>query len=295
MLYENEQGYLQALRDIKENGETRNTRNGTTRSTFGVNLRFDIRTKMPLLTTKTVYWKSVLRELLWFISGNTNSYDLSLNNVHIWNGNSSRRFLDSQGLHHYQVGDCGPIYGYQWRHFNAPYRGCNVQRDENAGGGVDQLQNCIDLIRNDPTSRRIFMSAWNPEQLNEMCLPPCHVSYQFYVNSNDEISCILYQRSGDMFLGVPFNIASTAFLVNILAHMTGKKTGFVSLCIGDAHIYESHLTAVNEQLSRDPTLYEQPSLDINCEPKENIDDYKFENFDVPNYNHHPSIRADMIA
>jgi thymidylate synthase len=294
MLYENEEGYLKALLDIKNHGEKRNTRNGITLSTFGVNLRFDIRNTMPLLTTKRVYWKIVLSELLWFISGNTNSYDLSLNNVHIWNGNSSRRFLDSQGLHHYQVGDCGPIYGYQWRHFNAPYRGCTTPRDEICGG-VDQLQNCIDLIRNEPTSRRIFMSAWNPDQLNEMCLPPCHVSYQFYVNEHDEISCILYQRSGDMFLGVPFNIASTAFLVNILAHMTGKKTGFVSLCIGDAHIYESHLYAVDEQLSRDPSLYEKPALNILCEPKENINDYKFEYFDIPNYNHHPSIRADMIA
>lgn len=294
MLYENEEGYLNALLDIQENGEERATRNATTYSKFGVNLRFDIRRFFPLLTTKRVFWRGVLHELLWFISGNTNAYDLSLNNVHIWNGNSSRRFLDSQGLHHYQVGDCGPIYGYQWRHFNAPYSGCTAPRDRILGG-VDQLQNCIDLIRTDPTSRRIFMSAWNPVQLDEMCLPPCHVSYQFYVNKEDEISCILYQRSGDMFLGVPFNIASTAFLVNIIAHMTGKKPGFVSLCIGDAHVYASHVEAVNEQMTRDRTNFDPPTLRILCEPRDRIEDYQFEDFEIVDYQCYGSIRAEMIA
>jgi thymidylate synthase len=293
MTYENEEGYLTALREIKETGEVRETRNAVTRSMFGVNLKFDIRNSFPLLTTKRVFWRGVLHELLWFISGNTNANDLSLNNVHIWDGNSSRQFLDSQGLSHYGVGDCGPIYGYQWRHFNAPYSGCLTPREHL--GGVDQLQNCIDLIRTDPTSRRIFMSAWNPSQLDEMCLPPCHVSYQFYVNKGDELSCILYQRSGDMFLGVPFNIASTALLVNILAHMTGKKPGFVSLCIGDAHIYESHLDAVNEQLSRSPTTYMMPTLRILCEPKEKIEDYRFEDFEIVDYQCYGSIRAQMVA
>jgi thymidylate synthase len=293
MLYENEKGYLQSVRDIKERGERRPTRNAITLSTFGVNLKFDIRTSFPLLTTKRVFWKGVLHELLWFIRGNTNSCDLSLNGVHIWNGNTSRNFLDSQGLYHYQVGDCGPIYGYQWRHFNAPYRGCVNQSDQI--GGVDQLQKCIDLIRTDPTSRRIFMSSWNPEQLSEMCLPPCHVSYQFYVSQRDELSCILYQRSGDMFLGVPFNIASTAFLVNILAHMTGKKPGFVSLCIGDAHIYESHMEAVDLQLSRDCSTYSPPRLRILCEPKERIEDYTFDDFKIDGYECYPSIRAAMVA
>jgi thymidylate synthase len=293
MLYENESGYLQALRDIKATGERRETRNATTISTFGVNLRFDIRNSFPLLTTKRVYWRGVLHELLWFVGGNTDAYDLSLNNVHIWNGNTTRRFLDSRGLNDYAVGDCGPIYGYQWRHFNAPYTNCTNAKTET--DGVDQLQQCIDLIRHDPTSRRIFMSAWNPCQLDEMCLPPCHVSYQFYVNSADELSCIMYQRSGDMFLGVPFNIASTALLVNILAHMTGKKPGFVSLCIGDAHIYESHLDAVDEQLSRNPEMYALPTLHINCDPHEEVEDYCFDNFEIRGYQCHPPIRAEMVA
>jgi thymidylate synthase len=160
---------------------------------------------------------------------------------------------------------------------------------------VDQLQQCIDLILTDPTSRRIFMSAWNPCQLNEMCLPPCHVSYQFYVNRNNELSCMMYQRSGDMFLGVPFNIASTAFLVSILAHMTGKIPGSVCVCIGDAHIYQSHLDAVAEQVSRDPSLYAPPTLRILCDPKEKIEDYIFEDFEIVDYVSHPSIRAAMIA
>jgi thymidylate synthase len=328
MVYENEEGYLQALEYIRNSGEIRETRNATTLSTFGIQLKFDIRSSFPLLTTKRVFWKGVLHELLWFLRGHTDAQELAQNNVHIWDGNSSRDFLDSRGLSHYQEGDCGPIYGYQWRHFNAPYTGCHnpspghprpgvdpsprhppqgvdpSPRHPRPGvdpsprhppQGVDQLQHCIDLIRTDPTSRRIFMSAWNPCQLNEMCLPPCHVSYQFYVNRNNELSCMMYQRSGDMFLGVPFNIASTAFLVSILAHMTGKIPGSVCVCIGDAHIYQSHLDAVVEQVSRDPLVYSPPTLRILCDPKEKIEDYVFEDFEIDDYVSHPSIRAAMIA
>jgi thymidylate synthase len=297
MVYQNEQGYLQALQYIRDNGEIRETRNATTISTFGIHLQFDIHTTFPLLTTKRVFWKGVLHELLWFLRGNTDARELANNNVHIWDGNSTREFLDSRGLSHYREGDCGPIYGYQWRHFNAPYTGCDNSPPVTEGEtqGVDQLQQCIDLIRTDPTSRRIFMSAWNPCQLNEMCLPPCHVSYQFYVNSNNELSCMMYQRSGDMFLGVPFNIASTAFLVHILAHMTGKQPGSVFLCIGDAHIYYSHLGAVMEQVSRNPTEHAAPTLRILCDPREKIEDYVFEDFEIVDYVAHPSIRAAMIA
>jgi thymidylate synthase len=308
MVYENETGYLQALQYIRNIGEIRETRNATTLSTFGIQLKFDIRTSFPLLTTKRVFWKGVLHELLWFLRGHTDAHELANNNVHIWDGNSTREFLDSRGLSHYREGDCGPIYGYQWRHFNAPYTGCDntpsvvvepssgqLPQGVDQSRGVDQLQQCIDLIRTDPTSRRIFMSAWNPCQLQEMCLPPCHVSYQFYVNANNELSCMMYQRSGDMFLGVPFNIASTAFLVHILAHMTGKNPGSVTLCIGDAHIYQSHLDAVVEQVSRDPILYAAPTLRILCEPKERIEEYSFQDFEIVDYVSHPSIRAAMIA
>lgn len=286
-----EQSYLNILAHLIQHGERRPTRNAVTLSTFGANLSFDIRNSFPLLTTKKVFWTGVLRELLWFISGQTDATILAKNGVHIWDGNSSREFLDKSGLSHYLVGQCGPIYGYQWRHFNAPYS----TNETTPTGGVDQLQNCIDLIRKDPTSRRIFMSAWNPCQLSEMCLPPCHVSYQFYVNMDDELSCILYQRSGDMFLGVPFNIASTAFLVNIIAHMTGKKPGMVKLCIGDAHVYEEHVEAVQRQLSRDPNMYRPPTLKILCEPREKIEDYVFEDFEIVGYESYPGIKAAMIA
>lgn len=297
MTCQDEEGYLHALQYIRDTGELRDTRNAITLSTFGLHLRFDIRTSFPLLTTKRVFWKGVLHELLWFLRGHTDAGELASNNVHIWDGNTTRNFLDSRGLSQYREGDCGPIYGYQWRHFNAPYTGCDhlPPSSEHLPQGIDQLQQCIDLIRTDPTSRRIFMSAWNPCQLNEMCLPPCHVSYQFYVNRNNELSGMMYQRSGDMFLGVPFNIASTAFLVSILAHMTGKKPGSVSLCIGDAHIYQSHLEAVGEQVSRDPNLYAPPTLRILCEPKERIEDYVFEDFEIVDYVSHPSIRAAMVA
>jgi dihydrofolate reductase/thymidylate synthase len=233
----NEIIYLNALKDILENGNYRKTRNSETYSKFSIKLDFDIRTNFPLLTTKKIYWNGVLEELLWFIKGDTNSKNLEKKKVNIWNNNTSRTYLDSIGLDNYEEGECGPIYGFQWRHFGAEYKGCNSNYN---GLGIDQLQNCIDLIKNDPTSRRIFMSAWNPSQLDQMCLPPCHVSYQFYVSDDNLLSCILYQRSGDMFLGVPFNIASVSLLVYMIASLTKKKPGYISLVIGDAHIYKNH-------------------------------------------------------
>jgi len=180
-----------------------------------------------------MFFRGIIHELLWFIKADTNSKHLEEQNVNIWKANSTRTFLDNHELVEYEEGDCGPIYGFQWRHFNAPYNGHNASYE---GEGIDQLQTCIDLIKRDPFSRRIFMSAWNPCQIKEMCLPPCHISYQFYVSKDDYLSCILYQRSGDMFLGIPFNIASVSLLVYIIANMTDKKPGNVSVMIGDAHI-----------------------------------------------------------
>jgi thymidylate synthase len=284
----NEKVYLDALRNVLENGELRKTRNANTISKFSIKLDFDIRNSFPLLTTKKVYWKGVLHELLWFIKGDTNAKNLENNDVNIWNGNSSREFLDSLRLYNYEEGDCGPIYGFQWRHFGTQYKGYNYNYN---GFGIDQLQNCINLIKTDPMSRRIFMSAWNPVQLNDMCLPPCHVSYQFYVNNKNELSCNMYQRSGDMFLGIPFNIASVSLLVYIIAMTTDKKPGNVSIIIGDAHIYESHLEQVKEQLERIP--YEEPLLKIN-KKFTNINDYKYENFEIIDYKSHPTIKAVMI-
>jgi thymidylate synthase len=284
-----ENKYLDVLREILNNGTLRKTRNSNTLSLFSVKLDFDIKNSFPLLTTKKVYWKGVVEELLWFIRGDTNSKHLEEVKVGIWKGNSSREFLDKVGLDDYEEGDCGPIYGFQWRYFNSDYKGCNYNYN---GTGIDQLQNCIDLINNDPFSRRIFMSAWNPIQLKKMCLPPCHVSYQFYVSNDNGLSCILYQRSGDMFLGIPFNIASVSLLVYILAYITGKTPDKISLVIGDAHIYEDHIEQVKEQLNR--TTYNFPKLNIKHK-KSNINEYTFEDFELIDYKCHPIIKAPMIA
>ena len=284
----NEKSYLDALKNVLENGELRETRNSETLSLFGLKMDFDISESFPLLTTKKMYWKGIVEELLWFIKGNTNSKDLESKGINIWKDNSSREFLDKNKLFNYKEGDCGPIYGFQWRHFGASYKGY----DSNYSGlGIDQLENCINLIKNDPMSRRIFMSAWNPTQLEDMCLPPCHVSYQFYV-SNNKLSCILYQRSGDMFLGIPFNIASVSLLVYLIAHITELKPGKVSLVVGDAHIYKEHIEQVRIQLERDIRL--PPKLEIKIK-YDNINDYKIDNLELIGYNSHPLIKANMVA
>ena len=280
--------YLNALKDILQNGKKRETRNATTISKFGITLNFDISTSFPLLTTKRMFWKGIYEELLWFIKGDTNSKNLESKGVNIWTGNSSRNYLDSIRLNTYADGDCGPIYGFQWRHYNADYEGFNK---DYTGQGIDQLQGCIDLIKNDPTSRRIYMTAWNPIRLPEMCLPPCHVSYQFYVENNT-LSCMMYQRSGDMFLGVPFNIASTALLTYMISHVCGLIPGSITIVIGDAHIYESHIDAVNEQLSRTPLPF--PTLNIKNN-RANIDDIVVEDIELNNYVCLKGISAKMVA
>ena len=285
--------YLNLLEKILKEGTVRKTRNSKTISLFGVKMEFDISQSFPLLTTKKMYWKGILKELLWFLKAGTNSKDLEKDKVRIWQGNSTREYLDSISLNHYKEGDCGPIYGFQWRHFNAEYKGPDANYK---GKGVDQLQNIIDLINNNPTSRRMFMTAWNPEQLQEMALPPCHISYQFYVRYDDGekyLDCMMYQRSGDIFLGVPFNIASTATLTYLLANITHIKPGRISIVIGDAHIYENHITQVKTQLSRFP--YSFPTLTINRKLKNIDDDLKYEDFTINNYEYHPLIRAKMVA
>ena len=284
----NEKVYLDSLRDIIIEGEMRKTRNANTISRFGVKLDFDIKHHFPLLTTKKMFFRGVVHELLWFIKGDTNSKHLEAENVNIWKANSTRKFLDDNQLTDYEEGECGPIYGFQWRHFNAPYSGHDACYK---GQGIDQLQNCIDLIKNDPYSRRIFMSAWNPSQHKVMCLPPCHISYQFYVTKDDYLSCIVYQRSGDMFLGIPFNIASVALLVYIIANMTDKKPGDISIMIGDAHIYDSFIGSVLTQLDREP--YEFPTLRIKNK-HENINYYVYEDFEIIDYTHHPALREKMV-
>ena len=285
--------YLNLLNKILEEGQINETRNSKTISLFGVKMEFDISESFPLLTTKKMYWKGILKELLWFLSANTNSKDLEKDKVRIWQGNSSREYLDSIGLSEYEEGDCGPIYGFQWRHFNAKYTGHST---DYTGEGIDQLQNIIDLIRDNPTSRRMYMTGWNPCQLKDMALPPCHISYQFYIRDCVDtgkklLDCMMYQRSGDVFLGVPFNIASTATLTYILANITDLCPGKINIVIGDAHIYENHIEQVKTQLKRTPHKF--PKLVIK-KKLDDIDSVAYDDFEIECYKFHPGIKAEMV-
>lgn len=215
-----EKQYLDLIRRIIATGNRRGDRTGVgTLSIFGAQMRFNLRNGFPLLTTKRVFWRAVAEELLWFIRGSTNAKDLQEKNIHIWDGNSTREFFDSMGFTDREEGDLGPVYGFQWRHFGAEYKTCH---DDYSGQGIDQLEEIINTIRTRPYDRRIIMSAWNAVDLPKMALPPCHCLVQFYV-ANGELSCQLYQRSADMGLGVPFNIASYALLTYMIAHITGLK------------------------------------------------------------------------
>ena len=208
--------YLNLIKDIINNGSLEEGRNGFTKSIFGYSMRFSLKDGIiPIMTTKKLAWKTCFHELIWFIKGSTDNKKLQDKNVHIWDDNASREFLDSRGLYTNQENDLGPIYGHQWRHFNATYTDCNT---DYSGKGIDQLQDIINELKsNNKTSRRLIMTAWNPCQLAEMALPPCHILIQFNVKNNKYLSCSLYQRSGDVGLGVPFNITSYSFLLHILA------------------------------------------------------------------------------
>lgn len=275
--------YLNLLHKVLTKGDERESRNAKTLSLFGQTMEFDISEFFPLLTTKKMFWKGVVKELLWFLRGQTNSNILEKDGVHIWKGNSSKETLSKLGLM-YEEGDCGPVYGFQWRNFNAPY--------PSKIGGVDQLQIIINEIKENPTSRRLFMSGWNPCQMHEMVLPPCHVSYHFYVREGRYLDCSMYQRSGDLFLGVPFNIASTSLLVHILSTICNLKPGKVIITIGDAHIYKEHVSAVKTQLYRIPKPL--PKLSIN-EKLTSIDNLKEEHIQLYDYEFEPTICAKMIV
>ena len=281
--------YLNLLKKILNEGVETESRNSKVLSTFGERMIFDLSKGFPLLTTKRVGYKTVLRELLWFINGSTSNKLLTDKKVHIWTQNSSREFLDSRNLD-YEEGDLGPVYGFQWRHFGAEYESCN---SDYSGKGKDQLKYVIDTIKNDPNSRRIIMSAWNPSDLDKMALPPCHVMCQFHVDTiNNRLNCQLYQRSGDMFLGVPFNIASYSFLTCILAKITGYQPGKLIHILGDTHIYDSHIEAVSTQIKNIP--YAFPKLIISDECND-IDDICEEYFTIEDYVSHEKISAPMIA
>jgi len=287
-----EMQYLEMCKDIIENGVQRGDRTGTgTLSKFGTQMRFSLRDgTLPLLTTKRTFWRGVAEELLWFVKGSTNANDLAAKDIHIWDGNGSREFLDSRGLEHREDGDLGPVYGFQWRHFGAEYKDMHT---DYTGQGVDQLAECIDKIKNNPEDRRIIMSAWNPADLNAMALPPCHMFCQFYVDTNkNELSCQMYQRSADMGLGVPFNIASYALLTHMIAKVTGRKPGDFVHTIGDAHVYLNHVDALKEQLERNPRAF--PKIKMN-EDKKDIDDFEFSDFEVIGYKPHKTIKMKMAV
>ncbi|KAJ3255944.1 Thymidylate synthase [Boothiomyces macroporosus] len=244
-----EQQYISLIQAILKTGEKRGDRTGTgTISIFApTNLRFNL-ASFPLLTTKRVYLRPVFEELMFFIRGQTDAKILSDKGVKIWDKNGSREFLDSRGLN-YREGDLGPVYGFQWRHFGAEYKGCDY---DYTGQGKDQLRDVINSLIHNPTDRRMVMSAWNPADLDKMALPPCHMFSQFYLTNDKKLSCQLYQRSCDVGLGVPFNIASYALMTMMIAHALGYQYGEFVHCMGDAHIYLNHVDALTEQIKREP-------------------------------------------
>ncbi|KAK6866392.1 thymidylate synthase [Apiospora arundinis] len=320
--------YLDLVREILDHGERRPDRTGTgTYSIFAPRpLKFalhapaspdspdqDPQPILPLLTTKRVFTRAVIAELLWFISGSTSSKPLSEAGIKIWDGNGSREFLDNLGLTHRAEGDLGPVYGFQWRHFGADYVDCDT---DYTGQGVDQLAEIVHKLRHNPYDRRIILSAWNPKAMKEMVLPPCHMFAQFYVSyprnsrkngeesssslekeetetkkTKGHLHCQLYQRSCDMGLGVPFNIASYALLTHMLAHVCDLVPGSLTHVMGDAHVYIDHVDALRTQLEREPREF--PRLEIAKEKNGSIDGWKVEDFGIQGYDPHKSIAMKM--
>lgn len=264
-----EQPYLDLMRTVLEQGVDRNDRTGVgTRSVFGHQMRFDLSQGFPLLTTKKLHLRSIIHELLWFLKGDTNIGYLQENGVRIWD-----EWADENG-------DLGPVYGYQWRSWPSP-----------TGGSVDQITNVLEQLRTTPQSRRLIVSAWNPAQVDEMKLPPCHCLFQFYV-ANGRLSCQLYQRSADIFLGVPFNIASYALLLSMVAQVTGLKPGEFIHTLGDAHLYSNHLEQAQEQLARVPLA--APKLVLNKQIT-SLFDFSFDDIQIAGYDSHPHIKAEVAV
>ena len=310
-----EHQYLDLIRRILEKGTLEKGRNGNTLSVFGNAMRFSLEGgQIPILTTKQVAWKTCAKELFWFLSGSTDNRVLQQQKVGIWDGNSTREYLDSRGLTDYEENELGPVYGYQWRHFGAPYKkrrdllskDCletpdDETRPTSVEGGVDQIQQIIDTLR-DPeqrSSRRIILTAWNPAQLDEMALPPCHMFAQFNVRNGTHLSCAMYQRSGDVGLGVPFNIASYSLLTHILAKHTGLVAEDFVYYLGNAHIYEEHIEALRTQIERTPFPFPRISIrdtTLSRGLAKNIEDYTLDDivFETP-YQYHTTIKMKMKA
>lgn len=259
--------YLEILKDVLENGQDADNRTGIyARKVFGRQMRFDLSKGFPLVTTKKTFFKGIVHELIWLLSGNTNIKYLLDNNVHIWD-----EWADENG-------DLGPVYGHQWRNFNSQ--------------GYDQIRDIIERIKKNPQDRRIIVSAWNPAQIEQMALPPCHCFFQFDVTPDGKLNCMLYQRSCDLFLGVPFNIASYSLLTMMIAQVCGLKPGEFVHTLGNAHIYSNHFEQVKLQLTREPLPL--PQVKINPDVK-NIDDFKFEDIELVDYQSHPAIKGEVAV
>ena len=263
------QQYLALMRHVREHGVTKQDRTGTgTISVFGHQMRFDLSQGFPVVTTKKLHLKSIIHELLWFLKGDTNIRYLKENGVSIWDEWANAN------------GELGPVYGYQWRSWPTP-----------DGQHIDQISQVIQQLKHTPDSRRIIVSAWNVAEIDNMALPPCHAFFQFYV-AEGKLSCQLYQRSADIFLGVPFNIASYALLTLMMAQVTGLQPGDFVHTLGDAHLYLNHLEQADLQLSREPYALPQMRLNPNVT---NLFDFKYEDFELVNYQHHPHIKAPVAV
>lgn len=280
-----EQEYLKLINTILVHGSARPDRTGIgTMSLFGEHLQFDIRNHVPFITTKTLAWRAVIHELLWFLRGSSDSKELESAGVNIWKGNTSRAFLDSRGLFDYHEGETGPLYGHALRHYGAPY---------GSKAGYDQLESLVASIKNDPFSRRHVLTTYNPEVVDQCVLAPCHgIAIQFYVEDNLGLSCQVYCRSSDVFLGLPFNIASYAVLTYLVAKKTGYQPKSLKMTLGDAHIYANHVTQSWTQVGRDPLPF--PKLKV-CDSvvEKDWEKITIDDFELIGYISHPAIKAEM--
>jgi len=313
MSYKNENGYINILKDVLEKGETKLTRNGEVLSGFGYMIDFDnISQLYPLITTKKVFFRGIVEELLWFLRGSTDANELKNKNINIWNGNSSREYLDSIGLNNYNEGELGPVYGWQWRNFGKKYLSQQILSQLSSqstsisseklmlDNGYDQIKYVLTELLKDNNSRRAVLSAWNPQDLNKMALPPCHILYIFN-KTKDGLCCHLTLRSSDLFLGLPFNIASCALLTIIVAHILHINASKICLSICDAHIYKEHIEQVKKQIGLE--IYNSPKLSIKKQPPvfessieekiEWIENLSYEDFQLIDYKSHNKLQAVM--
>ena len=293
MYFENEVGYLNLLKETLKEGEIKTTRNGVVYSKFGCMIKFNDINNFPLLTTKKMFFRGIVEELLWFLRGSTDANELKAKKINIWTGNSTREYLDSVGLTEYKEGELGPVYGWQWRKFGEDYNNPTEQ-------GKDQIRYILEELMKPDNSRRAVLSGWNPVDLNKMALPPCHILYIFNKTSKG-LSCHMTLRSSDLFLGLPFNIASTALLTQILASVLHIEISEICLSICDAHIYQEHVEQIDKQVLLVP--YDLPKLiikkfppqvDSSIDEKINwIESLKYEDFELKDYLSHPSLPAIM--